>query len=49
LLFWLGLPFLDKHTGLSTSYLVLIVLVLPYFWDFILTFLILKNEGSDIR
>lgn len=30
LLFWLGLPFLDKYTDISTSYLVLIVLVIPY-------------------
>ena len=49
LLFWLGLPFLDKHTEISTGYLVLIVLVIPYFWHFTLTFLILKNEGSDMR
>ena len=41
LLFWLGLPFLDKHTGLSTSYLVLIVLVIPYFWQLLLSFCLL--------
>lgn len=49
LLFWLGLPFLDKYTEISVGYLVLIVLVLPYFWHFILTFLILKNEGGDMH
>jgi membrane protease YdiL (CAAX protease family) len=49
LLFWLGLPFLDKHTEISTGYLVLLVLVLPYFWHLILTFLILKKEGGDMH
>lgn len=49
LLYWLGLPLLDQYTEISVRNLVLIILVLPYFWHFILTFLILKNEGNDMR
>jgi CAAX protease family protein len=49
LLFWLGLPLLDKHTQISTGYLALIVTVIPYFWHFILTSLILKNEGGAMH
>ena len=49
LLFWLSLPLLDKYTEISTGYLVLIVLVIPYIWQFILTYLILKKEGGDMH
>jgi len=49
LLFWLGLPFLDKYTEISTGYLVLIVLVIPYIWQLILAFLILKKEAGDLH
>ncbi|HMB25115.1 MAG TPA: hypothetical protein VKP08_19870, partial [Anaerolineales bacterium] len=49
LLFWLGLPFLDEHTQLSTTYLVLIVLVIPYVWQLILSLLILKHENGKLR
>ena len=49
LLFWLGLPLLDKYTEISVGNLMLIVLVVPYFWHFILIFLILKNEGNAMR
>jgi membrane protease YdiL (CAAX protease family) len=46
LLFWLGLPALDRATNISAGYLVLIVTVVPYFWQFLLAFLILKKEGG---
>jgi uncharacterized protein len=49
LLFWLGLPFLDKNTEISVGYLVMLVLVIPYLWHFLLAFLILKQEGSDLN
>lgn len=49
ILFWLGLPLLDKYTEISIGYLALIVLVIPYIWHFILAFLILKKEGSDLH
>jgi membrane protease YdiL (CAAX protease family) len=48
LLFWLGLPVLDRITEISVGYLVLIVTVIPYFWHFLLAFLILKKEGGDL-
>jgi membrane protease YdiL (CAAX protease family) len=48
LLFWLGLPLLDTYTEISTVYLTLIVLVIPYLWHCLLTFLILKREGGDL-
>jgi len=48
LLFWLGLPILDRSTEISVGYLVLIVTVTPYFWQFFLAFLILKKEGGDL-
>jgi len=48
LLFWLGLPVLDRITDISVGYLVLIVTVIPYFWHFLLAFLILKREGGDM-
>jgi membrane protease YdiL (CAAX protease family) len=48
LLFWLGLPALDRVTNISVGYLVLIVTVVPYFWQFLLAFLILKKEGGDL-
>ena len=48
LLFWLGLPFLDRTTEISVGYLVMIVTVIPYFWHFLLAFLILKVEGADL-
>jgi uncharacterized protein len=48
LLFWLGLPFLDTYTEISVGYLVLIVLVVPYFWHYLLAILILKKEGVDL-
>jgi len=48
LLFWLGLPVLDRITKISVGYLVLIVVVAPYFWHFLLAFLILKKDGSDL-
>jgi membrane protease YdiL (CAAX protease family) len=48
LLFWLGLPVLDRITEISVGYLVLIVVVIPYFWQFLLAFLILKKEGGDL-
>jgi len=48
LLFWLGLPFLDKYTEISVGYLVLIVTVIPYFWHFTLAYLILKKEGGEM-
>jgi len=48
LLFWLGLPVLNQMTEISVGYLVLIVTVIPYFWHFLLAFLILKKEGSDL-
>ena len=48
LLFWLGLPVLDQMTDISVGYLVLIVTVIPYFWHFLLAFLILKAEGGDL-
>ena len=38
LLFWLGLPVLDRTTEISVGYLVLIVMVIPYFWQFTLAF-----------
>jgi hypothetical protein len=49
LLFWLGLPILDQITEISVGYLVLIVLVIPYFWQFVLAFLILKQEAGDLH
>src|SRR5512145_2503114 len=49
LLFWLGLPLLDEHTQISTAYLVLIVLVIPYIWQLILSLLILKHENGRIH
>jgi membrane protease YdiL (CAAX protease family) len=49
LLFWLGLPILDRTTEISVGYLVLIVTVIPYFWHFLLAFLILKKEGGDLH
>ena len=49
LLFWLGLPILDRITDFSVGYLVLIVTVIPYFWHFLLAFLILKGEGADLN
>jgi membrane protease YdiL (CAAX protease family) len=49
LLFWLGLPFLDTYAEISTGYLVLIVLAIPYIWHFILAFLILKKEAGDMH
>lgn len=49
LLFWLGLPILDQMTEISVGYLVLIVTVIPYFWHFLLAFLILKREGGDLH
>jgi membrane protease YdiL (CAAX protease family) len=49
LLFWLGLPILDKYTEMSVGYLVLIVLGLPYIWHLILAFLILKKEAVDMH
>ncbi|HEX2997831.1 MAG TPA: CPBP family intramembrane glutamic endopeptidase [Anaerolineales bacterium] len=49
LLFWLGLPFLDEHTQISTTYLVLIVLVIPYIWQLILSLLILKHENGKLH
>jgi membrane protease YdiL (CAAX protease family) len=49
LLFWLGLPILDRITEISAGYLVLLVTVIPYFWHFILAYLILKKEGSEIH
>ena len=48
LLFWLGLPVLDRITEISVGYLVLIVTVIPYIWQFLLAFLILKKEGGDL-
>ena len=48
LLFWLGLPVLDRITEISVGYLVPIVTVIPYVWHFLLAFLILKREGSDL-
>ena len=44
LLFWLGLPILDRMTEIGVGYLVLIVTVIPYFWHFILVYLVLKKE-----
>lgn len=49
LFFWLGLPLLDKYTEISAAYLTLIVLVIPYLWHFLLTFLILKWEGGILN
>jgi uncharacterized protein len=49
LLFWIGLPLLDTYTEISTGYLVLMVLGLPYIWLLILAYLILKNEVVDMR
>ena len=49
LLFWLGLPFLDKYTAISAGYLVLIVLAISYIWHFSLAFLILKKEAGELR
>jgi len=48
LLFWLGLPVLDRVTDISVAYLVPIVTVIPYFWQFTLAFLILKKEGGNL-
>jgi len=48
LLFWLGLPILDRITDISVAYLVPIVTVIPYFWHILLAFLILKKEGGDL-
>jgi len=49
LLYWLGLPILDRYTEMSVGYMVLIVLGLPYIWHLILAYLILKNETPDMR
>lgn len=49
LLFWLGLPFMDKHAQISTAYLVLIVLVVPYIWQLLLSLLILKHENGKLH
>jgi len=48
LLFWLGLPVLDRTTEIRVGYLVPIVTVIPYFWHFLLAFLILKWEGGNL-
>jgi membrane protease YdiL (CAAX protease family) len=48
LLFWLGLPFLDKYTGLSVVNMVMLVIGIPYIWHLILAYLILKREGGDL-
>ena len=34
MLYWLGLPFMDKYTEINTGYSVLIVLAVPYIWHF---------------
>lgn len=47
-LFWLALPLLDEYTEVRSRYLTLIVLVIPYFWHFLLTFLVLKWEGGRL-
>ena len=49
MLYWLGLPFMDKYTEINTGYSVLIVLAVPYVWHFILAFLILKKESGELR
>ena len=49
LLFWLGLPILNRITEISIAYLALIVTVIPYFWHFILAYLILKKEGCEMH
>lgn len=49
LLFWLGLPVLDRTTEISVGYLVPIVTVIPYFWHLLLAFLILKKEDGDLN
>lgn len=49
LLYWLGLPVLDRYTEMSVGYMVLLVLGLPYIWHLILTYLILKKETSDMH
>lgn len=49
LLYWLGLPLLDRYTEISVGNLVLIVLGLPYIWHLILAFLILKKEAVDMH
>jgi membrane protease YdiL (CAAX protease family) len=49
LLFWLGLPVLDQITDIRVGYLVPIVVVIPYFWHFLLAFLVLKKEGGDLN
>ena len=44
LLFWFGLPYLDRSTEISTGNLVLLVTAIPYIWHFLLAFMILKGE-----
>ena len=44
-----GWSFLDKYTGINTRYLVLLVTAIPYSWQLILAFMILKREGDEVR
>jgi membrane protease YdiL (CAAX protease family) len=49
ILFWAGLPILEKYTAVYVGYLVLIVLVIPYIWQIILALLVIKNDEGNLH
>jgi membrane protease YdiL (CAAX protease family) len=49
LLYWLGLPLLEKRIAFPVAYLIMIFTGLGLVWEFILVLAIIKKEEGDIR